>query len=160
MKSLTFPIILGLLAIMCHAAPSPVQPKARQVTTLYLTFYGAGENPPSYEIDVTLEQQENFQSFNISESIPSPTQSGLLAPLSLVFHTCLPRESWHHHHHHNHHPDLSVPANPLSVSSIFLGGPGFCGITGIDGSETTVQGGYEADVGPPQVQMSGVCSTF
>lgn len=154
MKSLTFPIILGLLAIMCHAAPSQVQPKARQVTTLYLTFYGAGENPPSYEIDVPLEQEENFQSFNISESIPSPTQSGLLAPLFLNFHTCLSRESWHHH------PDLFVSANPLSVSSIFLGGPGFCGITGLDGSQTTVQGGYGADVGPPQVQVSGVCSTF
>ncbi|KAK4693058.1 hypothetical protein P7C71_g4264, partial [Lecanoromycetidae sp. Uapishka_2] len=116
MKSLTLPTIVGLFATLCVAAPAPVQLEARQTTTLSLTFFGAGENPPSYEIDVTLESQENFQSFTIT--------------------------------------------NPLSVSKIFLGGPGFCDITGVDGSQTTVQGGYEADVGPPQAQVSGVCSTF
>ena len=77
MKGFTIPIFLGLLAIMGQAAPAPVQPEARQVTTLYLTFYGAGENPPSYEVDVTLQSDENFQSFTISESplSPSPVQS-------------------------------------------------------------------------------------
>ena len=154
MKSLTLPIVLGLLAIMCHAAPSSVQPKPRQVTTLVLTFYGAGENPPSYEVDVPLESEENFQSFNISESLSSITHAAGCYLSSSKFSI------------HAYHVSLgiiiltSVAANPLSVSSISLGGPGFCVITGVDGSETTVQGGDEVDVGPPQVQVSGVCSTF
>ena len=86
MKPLTLPLLLALLTITSHAAPSLVQPKARQVTTLSLTFYGAGENPPSYEIDVSLAQEENFQSFNISESLffPSPRAVSSLS-LSLSF---------------------------------------------------------------------------
>ncbi len=54
----------------------------------------------------------------------------------------------------------SIIANPASVSRICVGGPGFCGISGADGSVTNVNGGYCADVGPPQAQVSGVCSTF
>lgn len=79
MKAFTLPIILGLLATVCHAAPSTAQPQARQVTTLIIDFFGAGANPPSYEIDVPLASSENFQSFNISESLsfflPSPTHA-------------------------------------------------------------------------------------
>ena len=68
MKGFTLPVVLGLLATIAQAAPAPVQqPQARQDTTLYLTFYGAGENPPSYEVDVTLTSDENFQSFTISK---------------------------------------------------------------------------------------------
>ena len=93
MKAFTLPIILGLLATVCHAAPSTAQPQARQVTTLIIDFFGAGANPPSYEIDVPLASSENFQSFNISESLSfflsffhhPPTQSGLLASLHSVF---------------------------------------------------------------------------
>ena len=129
-----------------------MQPEPRQVTTLILAFYGAGENPPSYEVDVTIESGENAQSFNISESLsPITPAAASLLPSSFI---------------HAYHVSLgiiiltSVAANPLSVSSIFLGGPGFCSITGAHGSETTVQGGYGADVGPPQIQVSGVCSIF
>lgn len=93
MKAFTLPMILGLLATVSHAAPSTAQPQARQVTTLSIVFFGAGANPPSYEIDVPLASSENFQSFNISES-PSfflsffhhpPAQSGLLSSLYSVF---------------------------------------------------------------------------
>lgn len=93
MRSFTLPIVLGLLATMCHAAPSPVQPEARQATTLSLTFFGAGENPPSYEVDVTLESQENFQSFTISEYLPSNhSQSRLLVLLCRVPYTPITHE--------------------------------------------------------------------
>ena len=86
MKSFTLSIVLGLLATMSHAAPSPVQPEARQATALSLTFFGAGENPPSYEVDVTIESQENFQSFTIGESLPKPLMAqavGAPMPVSI-----------------------------------------------------------------------------
>ena len=112
MKSLTLPIVFGLLAIMCHATPSSVQHKARQATVLSLTFYGAGENPSSYEVDVPLEQEENFQNFNISESLPSPTRRAV-SFLIPGFYTCVSREPWYHH------PDLccSQPSERLSYLS-------------------------------------------
>lgn len=92
MRGLTIPIILGLLAITCHAAPSSVPLKTRQVTTLSLTFFGAGPNPPSYEVDVPIESEENFQSFNISESLHHPHAArvvGFLFLLFRLFHTCI-----------------------------------------------------------------------
>lgn len=50
--------------------------------------------------------------------------------------------------------------NDKSVSKISSAGGGVCTFTGIDGSETTVVGDEEEDVGPPQVQKSGVCDTL
>ncbi len=72
MKSFTLPLVLGVLTVMSHAAPSPVQPQARQApTTLFVDFYGANDTTPEYEVDVFLATDENFYSFNISESLSS-----------------------------------------------------------------------------------------
>lgn len=72
MKSLTLPLILGVLAVVSHAAPSPAQPQARQAPiTLDVDFYGADLTTVEYEVDVFLPTDENFYPFNISESLPS-----------------------------------------------------------------------------------------
>lgn len=67
MQTFALSLLLGLNAIIAHAAPSPVQHEARQTTVLSLTCTGA---TGSYEEDFTLLSQENFQTFDISESIP------------------------------------------------------------------------------------------
>ena len=74
MKSLTLPVVLGLCAILSHAAPSPVQPQARQEapTTLSVDFYGASGTTPAYEVDVFLPTEENFYPFNTCRFSPSP----------------------------------------------------------------------------------------
>ena len=96
MKSLTFPLVLGVLAVISHAAPAPVQPQARQApTTLAVDFYGAGDTTPEYEVDVFLPTDENFYSFNISESLSS-LFGGLLALLYWGLYTCIYRESYYH----------------------------------------------------------------
>lgn len=69
MKTLTLSLILGLNAIISHAAPSPVQHAARQATTFSLDCTGA---TGSYQVEIDLPSQENFYNFNISESSPFP----------------------------------------------------------------------------------------
>ena len=75
MKTFALSLILGLNAIISHAAPSPVQHEARQTTDLSLSCTGA---TGSYEVEFDLLSQENFQNFNISESIPFPSVSFLI----------------------------------------------------------------------------------
>lgn len=100
MKSLTLPIVLGVLAVVSHAAPSPVQRQARQApTTLSVEFFGASDTTPAYEVDVFLATDENFYSFNISESLSS-LFGGLLALLYWGLYICIHRESY------CHYPDL------------------------------------------------------
>ncbi|MCJ1354006.1 MAG: hypothetical protein MMC33_003993 [Icmadophila ericetorum] len=48
----------------------------------------------------------------------------------------------------------------LSCSMLCLEGGATCLVTGIDGSETELIGAMCADVGPPQVQVSGSCLAF
>ena len=151
MKYLMLPLVLGALAAVSHAAPSPLQPQARQApTTLSVSFYGASDTIPDFEVDVFLPEDEEFYPFNISESpfrplACFPHSDNELPYLYLIrIPTCL----------------TSIAANPASISRICVGGPGFCGVTGAEGSSTLVNGGYCKDVGPPQPQVSGVCSTF
>ncbi|KAF6239179.1 hypothetical protein HO173_002440 [Letharia columbiana] len=47
--------------------------------------------------------------------------------------------------------------NSLSVSQISSAGGAICSFFGVDGSDTFIHGGETVDVGPPQVQVSGVC---
>ena len=69
MKTFTLFLVLGLNAIISHAAPSQVQHETRQTTELSLDCTGA---TGSYQVDFDLLSQENFFNFNISESIPFP----------------------------------------------------------------------------------------
>ena len=47
--------------------------------------------------------------------------------------------------------------NTLSVSQISSSGGAICSFFGADGSDTFLAGEETVDVGPPQVQVSGVC---
>lgn len=55
--------------------------------------------------------------------------------------------------------ELNKLANPLSVSRIAFSGGAICFFTGVDGSDTVLeyQQITEADVAPPQAQVSGYC---
>ena len=55
--------------------------------------------------------------------------------------------------------ELTKLANPLSVSRIAFAGGAICFFTGADGSSVVLQYQQirEADVGPPQAQISGYC---
>ena len=81
MKTFFLSLIFGLNAIISHAAPSPMQPEARQATTLSLDCTGA---TGSYQVEIDLPSQENFYNFNISESIPLPIATNLARPLPCV----------------------------------------------------------------------------
>ena len=146
------PVVISLWAVLCHAAPSPVQPQARQSTTLFVDCYGESDTTPAYTVDVFLPTEENFYNFNISKFSSSSPNELLALPfrtLTLASIASLTTAIL-----------TSLAANPASVSRICVGGPGACGIYGADGSSTQVNGGYCADVGPPQPQVSGICTTF
>ena len=81
MKTFALSLVLSLNAIISHAAPSPVQHEARQTTDLTLDCTGA---TGSYQVEIDLLSQENFQNFNISEFIPFPQQQTFACPLSPV----------------------------------------------------------------------------
>ena len=168
MKLLSLSLILALNALTSHAAPSPAQHAARQATTLSLDCTGA---TGSYQVEIVLPSQENFYPFNISESIPIPIPIPIPLTCSpLSYYPICPMPTYTYPTinplssplspttPNNIYP--SLPANPLSVSTCALGGPGFCGLTGADGSDFEVNGGYSVDIGPPQPLTGGVCSTF
>ncbi|MCJ1400075.1 hypothetical protein MMC11_003278 [Xylographa trunciseda] len=48
--------------------------------------------------------------------------------------------------------------NPLSISHIKSDGGASCTFFGVDNSVTSVYGAETVDVGPPQTQVSGICS--
>lgn len=105
--------------------------KARQFFEAGITFIGAGPDPPTY-----------FQLFPTDENLHTISK----LPVFRQTYDYLMNSRL-----------TSLTDSNLSVSQISSAGGAICSFFGIDGSDTFVHGEETVDVGPPQVQISGVC---
>lgn len=161
-----FSMLLALfhLTTINLAAPNPSRSSARQFEAA-ITFIGAGPDPPSYfqlfPTDASLQTISKFPNLSMplfSPPLPISKQTHNSSKKELSFTTCIHHEL-HIYVHTN--PKLTRPNpltdNTLSVSQINSVGGAICSFFGADGSDTFLAGEETVDVGPPQVQVSGVC---
>ena len=143
------------LALAAPAPESKAAVEARQIQTVYLTFYGA-DSDAKYDVAAPADGTP----FTISKSCSQP---------GLVLHHSQPITSILSTHTFNSPwalpgipcccqllTDPSTDHPEISVSKIYLAGGATCFVRGSEGSYTTVTIG-EHPVGPPQPQVSGQC---
>lgn len=167
MKISTVLIASKLFAAFASAAPASTAPLSALDTRAFqvgVTFYGADagtsffQNFPANEGPVKISKFLKSSHPSISSLNPvykiklTPFVTFEITPSPL--HKSLLCGEWRFDA-----DELTKIANPLSVSHIAFSGGAVCFFTGIDGSSVVLeyQQIREADVSPPQAQVSGYC---
>lgn len=162
MKSFAIFFALLHLASLCYGAPGSLSNpllKPRQLFIIALTtFNGPGPDAAHYFGAFTTMgavQTISKPSILLQRALKSFRSCGqLYTPQSLPSSSYLVvKRAW---------LLIMLTGNPLSVSNISITEDSTgvtCTFFGIDGSQTVVSFGETVDVGPPQAQVSAVCTT-